>query len=434
MLLLTSPLIAQITAHNFSLNDAINYGMGANTEYLNTELDAEIQRKRAFEVMTEGFPKISAKLDYNYYFEQQVSIIPPGSFGPAQTQEVEAIFQQPHAATLKADIQQLVFDARYIYGLKAVDGFYKMADAQVELGRINTTEQITKAYYNALVAKSASERLASNEAILEKLLFETTKIYEEGLTDELSVNRLELNLSNLQTQIKRAEQQSQNALLNLKFVMGMPSEETLELTEDLQSIFSTLQMSVNSSADPENRVENEILTTQLEMQLYDVKQARSSYFPNIYAFGSYGTLAQRERFTFFDTEEQWFDFGMVGFTINVPIFDGLTARSQVQQRQLNRQIVANQLEQFNRSMELEVAVGVNNLENAINEYNTQSENLALAQKILNKTIIMFNEGVGSSLELSSAQQELTSSQIMYSQSIYNMLVAQFDLNKALGNL
>ena len=85
-------------------------------------------------------------------------------------------------------------------------------------------------------------------------------------------------------------------------------------------------------------------------------------------------------------------------------------------------------------MTLQVTNAQNNMANAINEYNNQKSNLALAKKILNKTSIMFNEGVGSSFELSQAQQEYTNTTINFTQSLYNLLVSKLALNKALGSL
>jgi outer membrane protein TolC len=154
----------------------------------------------------------------------------------------------------------------------------------------------------------------------------------------------------------------------------------------------------------------------------------------MYGFAYYGTLAQRQNFSFFNTDLRWFSFGSVGFSLKIPVFDGLKAKSQVQQRKLELQKIQNTQENFQESMTLQVTNAQNNLANAINEYNNQKENLALARKILNKTSIMFNEGVGSSFELSQSQQEYTSTTINYTQSLYNLLVTKLALNKALGSL
>lgn len=148
-----------------SLDQAIDYGLSNNIDYLNTQLDAEIRKEFAFEVMTQGFPTLNLGLNYSFAFEQQVSIIPAGEFSPV---ELEVVFAQPHSANLSGELNQLVFDARYFYGLKARKALITSADYQVEQARISTTENITKAYYGALISQQAYELLSKNEATLQK--------------------------------------------------------------------------------------------------------------------------------------------------------------------------------------------------------------------------------------------------------------------------
>lgn len=414
-----------------SLDEAIQYGLSNNNDFKNVQLDAAIRKEFAFEVMTEGFPKLNVNLDYGFAFKQQVTIVPAGVFGP---NEQEFIFSQPQTANLKADVSQLIFDARYIYGLQARKALIATADQQIEQARISTTETITKAYYGALISKQAFELLGQNEATLQKILFETNATYKEGLIDELSVNRLELNLSNLQTQIAKQKNQWENALLNLKFVLGMPNSEEIVLSENFDILLSNFDWNLSNQIDANNRIEMQLLNNQAELKGYDIKQARSAYFPSVYGFAYYGTLAQRQNFSFFNTDLRWFDFGSLGFSLKIPVFDGLKAHSQVQQRILELEKIENSTKNFEESLVLQVTNAQNNLANAINDYNNQKENLALANKILNKTIIMFNEGVGSSFELSQAQQEYTNTMIYYTQSLYALLVAKLELNKALGSL
>jgi outer membrane protein TolC len=364
-------------------------------------------------------------------FEQQVSIVPAGVFGP---NELEFIFAQPQTANLTADVSQLIFDSRYIYGVKARQALLESADFQVEQARINTSEAITKAYFGALISQEAFKLLSQNEAILKSILDETKATYAEGLIDELSVNRLELNMSNLLTQIVKQENQSENALLNLKYVIGMPNDSAIALAGDFDELVNNFTFDASAEVNPNNRIETKMLANQAELKQYDIKQARSSYFPSLYAYALYGTLAQRQDFNFFDTNLRWFDFGTVGFKLNIPVFDGLKSKSQVQQRKLELEKIENNQENFQQIINLQVTSAQNNLANALNEYDNQEENLALANKILTKTIIMFNEGVGSSFELSQAQQEYTNTMINYTQSVYNLLIAKLEVNKALGSL
>ena len=430
LLVLALPL-AISAQEKLTLEEALEFGFENNTDFKNTQLDAAIRKQFAFEVMTEGFPQINLNLDYSFAFEQQVSIVPAGVFGP---NELEFIFAQPQTANLAADVSQLIFDSRYIYGVKARQALLESADFQVEQARINTSEAITKAYFGALISQEAFELLSQNEAILKSILDETKATYAEGLIDELSVNRLELNMSNLLTQIVKQENQSENALLNLKYVIGMPNDSAIALAGDFDELVNNFTFDASAEVNPNNRIETKMLANQAELKQYDIKQARSSYFPSLYAYALYGTLAQRQDFNFFDTNLRWFDFGTVGFKLNIPVFDGLKSKSQVQQRKLELEKIENNQENFQQIINLQATSAQNNLANALNEYSNQEENLALANKILTKTIIMFNEGVGSSFELSQAQQEYTNTMINYTQSVYNLLIAKLEVNKALGSL
>ena len=432
VLLAVRPLSAQET-RSMSLEDALRFGLANNTELIDTRLESDILRERAFEVMTEGFPKISGQLDYNWNFKQQTTVIPAGAF-PGQTTDVDATFLQPHIATLQADWQQLVFDARYLYGLQARGLFLDIADHQDAVGEIEARETITRAYYGALVSQQASEVLQQNEAVLETILAETRATYEAGLVDELSVDRLELNLANLRTEITRSRNDAQNALKNLKYVLGMDQNDGLVLTEDLDALLGEPVDGLETTGNVEERVEFQLLSDQVDLRGYDVKQARSAYFPNFYLYGRYGTQAFRNEFDFFDTGQRWFDFGSLGFTMNVTMFDGLAARSKVQQRKLQQQQQANQLRDFEEAYALQVDVARNDLANALARFELQEDNLELAQRIYDKTNIMFREGVGTSLELSQAQADLTTTVVNYTQAAYDVLVARLELDKALGNL
>lgn len=430
LLVLALPL-AISAQEKLTLEEALEFGFENNTDFKNTQLDAAIRKQFAFEVMTEGFPQINLNLDYSFAFEQQVSIVPAGVFGP---NELEFIFAQPQTANLTADVSQLIFDSRYIYGVKARKALLESADFQVEQARINTSEAITKAYFGALISQEAFKLLSQNEATLKSILDESKASYAEGLIDELSVNRLELNMSNLLTQLVKQENQWENALLNLKYVIGMPNDSAITLAGDFNELVNNFTFDASAEVNPNNRIETKMLANQAVLKQYDIKQARSNYFPSLYAYALYGTLAQRQDFNFFDTNLRWFDFGTVGFKLFIPVFDGLKSKSQVQQRKLELEKIENNQENFQQIINLQVTSAQNNLANALNEYDNQEENLALANKILTKTIIMFNEGVGSSFELSQAQQEYTNTMINYTQSVYNLLIAKLEVNKALGSL
>jgi len=288
------------------------------------------------------------------------------------------------------------------------------------------------AYYAVLVTQNSIEKLEINKATITKLYNETNEMYKEGLVDELSVNRLELNLSNLITSINNYKVNLENAKLNLKYTIGMPLDNEILLTDKLETLLAESNSETLSEGKPENRVELEMMQVQDRLNKLNVKQTLSNYFPTIYLYANYGTQAQREEFNIFN-DGRWFQKGSVGLLVNVPIFDGLKHHYQAQQIKLDKQKNLNDIETFKKTYKFQVISLRNKLVEAQNQLEAQKENKALAEKIFNKTNIMFAEGIGSSFELSQAQTALTTSQINYSVAVYNLIVARYNLKAALKN-
>jgi outer membrane protein len=63
---------------------------------------------------------------------------------------------------------------------------------------------------------------------------------------------------------------------------------------------------------------------------------------------------------------------------------------------------------------------------------SQQKNLALAERIYNTTQTKYKNGVGSSLETSTAEQQLYQSQFNVRSAQYDLIVAQKALQTALG--
>ena len=81
---------------------------------------------------------------------------------------------------------------------------------------------------------------------------------------------------------------------------------------------------------------------------------------------------------------------------------------------------------------LEVANAKIAYANAASQLESQQRNISLAERIYNTTQIKYKEGVGSSLEVTQAEQSLYQSQANYLNAMYNLLVAKANLDKALG--
>ncbi len=128
----------------------------------------------------------------------------------------------------------------------------------------------------------------------------------------------------------------------------------------------------------------------------------------------------------------WTDLGVVGLSINVPIYSGGAKSAKLQRAKLDLERSNNQIRSLERVIWMEIGNDRIAYKNAVQRVQDQQKNLALAQRIYDTTQIKYKEGVGSSLEITQAEQALFQSQQNVIQARYELLLTKVDLGKALG--
>lgn len=432
-LLLSFSVFAQNEkALSFTLEEAVQFALQNNTQAKNSDLDAQINKKRTLEIITTGLPQLSSSLTYKHNIKLPVSIVPANTF-PMQSEEFEVEFGTPHNVYADFTLTQLIVDGRYFIGLKANRGINAMSQEQIKLTDTEVRANVTKAYYAVLVAQEGQDIVKKNLETLKKLLYEITELYKAGFTEELDVDRLQLQLSNMETMEKRTMLQAELAKNLLKYHMGIDHTIEVGLTDKLDAILLANTLDADAQFNYETRPEYRLLGLQYSMRGYDAQRIRAAYFPAIYAFAGYGWNAQRQEFDIFDFNKKWFNTSYWGFEIRVPIFDSYRNGAVYQQKKLEQQKIQNQLEDFKQASNLQVAQTKTEYKTALDEFQNQQDNLKLAEKIYEKVKTMYHEGIGSSLELANAEADMSQTQANYVNAKYNLLVKKVELEKALGN-
>lgn len=456
----------------YSLKEAVDYAVQNNNSMKNARIGEDQAKARNWEIITTGLPQLSASVDYNYYFKTPV--VPALSkFFSDTTSSTYKVFNYlaqgdpniqnilyqsavasrdqkisfvlPHSLTGGLQASQLVFDSRYFFGIKATKDLMKTSRLSTQLSEQDVRYNVTKAYYQAQSAKEANALLQSNLELVSKLVKDTRAVYKQGLIEELDVNRLELIEANLQSQINMQNQLAELALNNLKYQMGLALNDNVVLTDNLDELKGNLTLDAGVKFDASQRVEYELLNTAIRLKGYDMAQKRSGYYPSMVAFLSYGWTAQTDKFSdifkttkttypdgYVQKNSPWYSQGLVGFSLKLPIFDSGMKMAQVKQAKLEQQKSINDLENFKNAADLQFRAAQTTYNTALAEEVNSKRALDLSEKIFKKNQAKFQQGVGSSFELTQSETEYTTNQLKHIQSVLNLLNAKADLDKALG--
>jgi outer membrane protein TolC len=305
----------------------------------------------------------------------------------------------------------------------------------MELAADVTKEQIKanvyKIYYQLVVGQRQIGTLDANIANYEKLLHDTREIYKNGFAEKLDVDKVQVQLSNLQTQKLKAQNQIDAGTEGLKFLMNIPQKDQLILTDTLSD--EELKANIlDENYNYQDRKEYQQLETLMELGKYNVKRYRLSKLPTVSLAANYSKSAQRQEFDFF--KGPYFTSSFIALRINVPIFDGGARNANIATAKLNLLKMDNNLSQLKSSIDNDVAQSRINMKSAILTMDTQKKNIDLAQQVYNSTKLKYEQGLGSNQEISTAQADLVTAQNNYYSALYDAIIAKIDYQKAAGKL
>ncbi|MGC6428252.1 MAG: TolC family protein [Flavobacteriales bacterium] len=430
ILIFSSPLLAQ---QSLSVEQAIELGLEKNNSIKNAVLDLEYAKKQIKETVAIGLPKINGELNWQQFIEIPTTLVPANMFDPNASEDdfSELQFGTKHNATSTLSASQLIFDGTYIVGLRASSTFKKLSEKSLELTKQQVEDSIAAMYYNVLVAEHRNKFLKTIADIHTDILQEITIRYEQGMVEDLDVDRMSLTLSNMKTQSENMNRITQMSYLMLKLIIGIPIEQELVLSDSLSGLLSASEQIVIEEPVIENRIEYQLAQTNVRINELDVRRYQSNYLPSIVAFGSYSKNAMRNEFNF-DENGKWYPTQVVGLKATMNIFDGFSLRSKIQKAKIKLEQSKNDLYLMKQSLSLDHLNAQSSFLTSLNNQKIKENNLELAEKIYYKSMIKYKEGLISSIELSQAGAEYLEAYSENSQAIYSLLKAKTNYQRTLG--
>jgi outer membrane protein TolC len=214
--------------------------------------------------------------------------------------------------------------------------------------------------------------------------------------------------------------------------MGMSLQQEIELTDTLSTTEIKSAVAVENF-DYSQRIEYQLLETQKKAYEFDLKRYKFNAFPTLSLFGTGGVSRASDVFNYF-SQQNWYGYVGYGVNLSLPIYAGSQRRRKVDQAFLEVKKAEVKLEDAKLGIDLERSQSTSNLRNNILTLEAQESNMKLAQEVYNTTQIKYREGVGSSLEMSTAENDLLTAQNNYFSALYNAVVAKVDYLKAYGKL
>ncbi|MDR6941528.1 TolC family protein [Mucilaginibacter pocheonensis] len=420
--------------YNFSVQDCINYAFEHQDSVVNARLDIKSAEYKVKETTGIGLPQISGTATFQDYLKIPTTLLPGEIFGQPAGTFIPVQFGVKYQSSIGATADQILFDGSYLVGLKASKTYKELSIRNHTRTRIQVNVNVTKAYYQVLVSNEQLRLVNANIKQLKQQLDETVAQNKQGTVEKIDVDRISVQYNNLVT---TRENTIRSLALNyqvLKFQMGMPIENNLSLKDKLEDIKlddNTADLATDTSFY-HNRIEYNLAETGVELKKLDLKRQKSQYLPTLKANATYTSSYQNNSFG--NLYKMNFPSSYVGLTLNVPIFNGFQRLNQVRQSKIAILKSQNDLENSKNGLKLEANRANVTYINGLQSLNNQKRNRELAEEVLRVSKIKYQQGVGSSIEVTQAQTSLDDANDKYIQGLYDALISKVDLDKAYGRI
>ena len=417
---------------SFTLTDAIEYAQKHQLATLNAKIDEEIAKNTVKQTLGIGLPQLSGSINFQDFIDIPTEVIPSQSFGEAAGTFIPAKLGTNYQSAAALNLSQLLFDGSFFVGLQASKTYRELSTRNLKRTRIETAVAVIKAYYTALVTDERLTLIDANLKQLKKSLHDTKAMFDNGLVEKIDVERLSVLKNNSQTDRENAVRLLSLNIDLLKFQMGMPVQAKLMLRDSISS-FSMDSIAINADTTAyKSRIEYSILQTNKRLSELDLKRYKSQFLPSVSFVGNTTESFQAE--TVSSLYGTGYPSTVIGLNISIPLISGGQRLYAVRNARLGVLKAKNNITDLKNSINFEISQSQTNYVNGMNALENQKRNMELAKHILDVSRAKYAQGVGSSLEVTTAETSLTEAQNNYVNALYDMLINKVNLDKALGKI
>lgn len=297
--------------------------------------------------------------------------------------------------------------------------------------RLDMVNQVTKAFFQLLLAQDSYEVLLKSYKQSEDNYNVVKAKYEQGTVSEYDKISADVQMRSLKPTVVSARNGVNLANLQLKVLMGMESDVKVAVEGNLKD-YEMSMFTRQAMPRPDNLTNNSTLK-QLELNALQLKQTLklqyTNFMPTLSASFQYMYTSMNDNFKF--KEYDWRPYSTIGLNLSIPLFKGSNFTKLKQTRIQMKQLEENRIN-TERQLTMQATGYLDNMAASTEQVVSNKEAVFQAEKGRTIAEKRYEVGKGTILELNSSEVALTEAQLTYNQSIYDYLVAKADLDLVLG--
>lgn len=424
-----SSVIGGSAQETLSLEDCLRLGIENNLSLESKRKEVQKSKYGISENRTKLLPQINGIAGFNDNIDPPVSVTDGSSYGVPYNITRTLQF----SANTGIELQMPLYNQTIYTTISLAKTVNELKRLSCEKAREDLILQISKMYYLGQVTAEQITLIKENITRLEELRDITQAFFDNGMSMEVDLKRVNINLENLKVQYDNAQAMMMQQLNMLKYIMDYPAEKKIALMPvDPDSITTA-----NLTGLSENLYEFQLLNSQLQLAEQQKKIISNGYIPSLSLTGSWRFAAYTDKaYHWFHSgpSNHWFRSYGVGLTLRVPIFDGLDKKFKTQKAKVDIQIMKLTQENTRKNFQTQYLNATNDLMNNQRNFKKQKDNYLLAEDVYAVTTDRYREGITSMTEVLQDEMRMSEAQNNYISAHYNYRVANLLMLKLTGQI
>ena len=417
----TAPATQQDGPLVLTLDEALQIALSENPTVKIADKTIEAKKYAKKGTYAALWPEISASGAWQNNIKKQVFHIMD------QTMEVGTMNNVVAGATAAMPI----INVQLWKSLKLTAMDVELAVEQARSSRIDMVEQVSKAFYQVLLAKDSYnvyKRVYDNAVENHKIV---EKRYSVGQVSEYDFIRSQVTVSNAEPNVFAAENSIVLALWQLKALLGVDLDMQVDCAGSLADYESAMTSQINMEGSLVDNTTMKQFDIQERMLEQNLKLKRAANLPSLAASINYQFTAMDESFKLM--HYRWNPSSAAALSLNIPIFAGGKRRAEINQAKIDLSKIQLQRENTERQLRTAIMSYYSNMQTNLKQYHASSQNIATAKRGYDIAVKRYEVGGGTLLDVDNSQLAYTQAELSRSTSIYEYLINKVSMDKITGS-
>lgn len=406
---------------SLDLEAAKKHALEYNRTIIGSGYAVDQSQEQIWEAIAAGLPQVDASADYSNAMGASISI---------QFDENAPATEIPIKPTSNFNLQvgQLIFNGSYLVGIQTAKLAKRLSEKNNEKTKLDVISQVVEGYHLVLISRESLDILNNNINNLQEIYQKTEPMVRVGMMEKVELDQLSIQVNSLSNAVRSAERQLEMAENLLRVQLGVTADTELELTQNLSDLIqSELESRITNDFEVKQNVDFQLMEMQEELTEKQINMQKAAYLPTLSGYYNYTYKLLKPAFDMSPPH-------IVGLQLNIPIFSSGERHSRVKQAEIELKAARNNKALLEEQLEIQFRQLQFNMKNAIENYETQERNVQVSREVYLNLRRKYEQGMISSLELSTADSNYLQAESEYLTSMLEVLQSQNALNTLVGKI